>query len=256
MFNLIQGAYSTLNETDPDATTDCWLCLSSGPPYYEGIAFNGSYNMTTSHASSSWGTGKKLTLTEVSGDSPGLCIVTPPPTHKHLCGQIHPIAKTDSSHYLVPNPVGWWACNTGLTPCVSTSFFNSSYDFCVMIQLIPRVHYQPGDSLEEEYTNTRFKREPITLTLALLMGAGIAALVEGRQGIQSLKDAVNEDLRLLEKSIDALEKSLTSLSEVVLQNRRGLDLLFLKEGGLCAALKEECCFYADHTRVVRDSIKN
>lgn len=132
-----------------------------------------------------------------------------------------------------------------------------------MIQLIPRVYYHPGDSLEEEYTNTRFKREPITLTLALLMGAGIAAgvgtgiteLVEGRQGIQSLKDAVNEDLRLLEKSIDALEKSLTSLSEVVLQNRRGLDLLFLKEGGLCAALKEECCFYADHTRVVRDSMQ-
>ncbi|KAG3267976.1 hypothetical protein H1C71_035547, partial [Ictidomys tridecemlineatus] len=106
---------------------------------------------------------------------------------------------------------------------------------------------------------TRFRWEPVSLTLAILLGMGIAAgvgtgttaLVRGTQQMTQLETAMDQNLKILEISITALQESLTSLSEVVLQNRRGLDLLFMREEGLCAALRKKCCFYADHTGVVK-----
>nr|ACJ60908.1 envelope protein [Feline leukemia virus] len=263
LINLVQGTYLALNATDPNKTKDCWLCLVSRPPYYEGIAILGNYSNQTNPPPSCQSIPQhKLTISEVSGQ--GLCIGTVPKTHQALCNETQ--QGHTGAHYLAAPNGTYWACNTGLTPCISMAVLNWTSDFCVLIELWPRVTYHQPEYVYTHFAKAvRFRREPISLTVALMLGGltvggiaagvgtGTKALLETAQ-FRQLQMAMHTDIQALEESISALEKSLTSLSEVVLQNRRGLDILFLQEGGLCAALKEECCFYADHTGLVRDNM--
>lgn len=260
LINLVTGAYLALNYSDPSKTQECWLCLVSSPPYYEGVAVLGHYtNQTTAPDSCTVNSSHKLTLPEVSGQ--GLCIGTIPPTHQVLCNTTERIPT--GNYYLAAPPGTYWACNTGLTPCISATVLSQSTDYCVLVEIWPKVTYHEPEYIYTSFERqTRFRREPVTVTLALLLGrttlGGVAtgigtettALIETSH-FRQLQAAMNADLKAIEESVNALEKS---LSEVVLQNKRELDMLFLREGGLCAALKEECCFYADQTGIVRDNM--
>lgn len=181
-----------------------------------------------------------------------------------LCNQTI-IPSVYDSFLSAPNGT-YFACTSGLTTYVSVATLDKLRDFCVLVQLLPRLTVYTPDQFLPLWTvdpSHRTKREPITAaTLAILIGlgavgtgTGIASLVVSQQQYNRLTAAIDADIAEIQKSIDALTKSVRSLAEVVLQNRRGLDLLLLQQGELCAALKEECCFYSDKTGIVQDSMK-
>uniref|UniRef100_A0A8C0B611 Envelope glycoprotein n=1 Tax=Buteo japonicus TaxID=224669 RepID=A0A8C0B611_9AVES len=258
LWKLVQAAYQALNHTDPNATVVCWLCYDTKPPFYEAIGMNTPYNLTNqaNPLQCRWEERRiGITLKQVRGK--GICLGRIPRAKKGLCSSwIKNVSKTTDNKWVIPGEGGWWICSkTGLTPCLSLNVFNKKKEYCIQVTVIPRILYHQESNLYtywEDREHRIRKREPITaITIATLIGlgvtgaaTGITSIIQQNQGLTSLRAA----------SISYLEKSLTSLSEVVLQNRRGLDLLFLQQGGLYAALGEECCFYADHTGVVRDSL--
>ncbi|NWU39173.1 ENV1 protein, partial [Hylia prasina] len=182
-----------------------------------------------------------------------------------LCSEIITLSQRETHKWLIPSANTLWIChNIGVTPCLYLSKFNPFSDFCIQAVIFPKVLYHSEEEIYQLYEepNHRQKREVITITLSMLLGLGVAtgigtgtaAIIKTNQRYEQIQEIIDEDLQRTELAISNLEKSLSSLAEVVLQNRRGLDVIFMKEGGLCAALKEECCFYADHTGVVRDSM--
>ncbi|XP_058136869.1 MLV-related proviral Env polyprotein-like [Dasypus novemcinctus] len=173
-----------------------------------------------------------------------------------------------TTRFLIPHNTSQWLCtSTGLTPCLNVATLDANNETCVLIFLAPRVLYHSDTDffrclLRKQTSLHLLKREPITaaLTVASLLslagaGTGIAALATQSSALSSLRQAVDEDITYLHKAVKYLKDSLNSLSELVLQNRRGLDLLLLKEGGLCASLGEECCIYANSTGLVEDNLK-
>lgn len=124
-------------------------------------------------------------------------------------------------------------------PCIHLTVLNLSKDFCILVQLVPKLLYHSDEEMLDRWDGGyRAKRKPIAaLTVSLLLGlsvagaaTGVTSLVLQGKNYQELRPAIDLDREKLKESITHLQESLTSLSELVLQSRRGLDLLFLQTG--------------------------
>ncbi|KAF1569725.1 MLV-related proviral Env polyprotein, partial [Eudyptes schlegeli] len=173
--------------------------------------------------------------------------------------------KTPAKWLIPANNTKWICSIIGVTPCLSLNKFDESLEYCVQVAIIPKIFDHSEDFVYDSQITPEHhlsKRELFTaLTVATLMiiggtgvDTGIASLVQQHKEFSALRMAVNEDLARIEQSISALKNSLKSLSEVVLQNRRKLNLLFLQQEGICATLREKCCIYTNHTEIVRDTM--
>ncbi|NXU79963.1 ENV2 protein, partial [Oreotrochilus melanogaster] len=77
LWKILQATFKVLNETHPNLTSDCWLCYTLKPPFYEAIGITAKAKRIndTNPARCLWkkeNTQKGITLAKVTGK--GRCI--------------------------------------------------------------------------------------------------------------------------------------------------------------------------------------
>ena len=93
------------------------------------------------------------------------------------------------------------------------------------------------------------------LRITSALASGTTGLGVAIDSYKKLSLQLISDVNMIYESIKDIQDQVDSLAEVVLQNRRGLDLLTADKGGICLALQEKCCFYTNKPGIVRDRIR-
>ncbi|XP_036130979.1 syncytin-1-like [Molossus molossus] len=259
---ILAATHRALNLSNPKLAEDCWLCMTLGTPMPLAIP--------------------PINSSVVEG---GNCPISPPfrvqPVgfNTSACFQRLPInnsfdldvgfitftncsSLTNYSQSLCPAPGQAFVCGGNMAyPALPVNWTG----LCITAAILPDLDIIPGDEPVPlphlEYIAGRSKRA--VQLVPLLVGLGITgAVASGTAGLgvavesyRKLSNQLIDDVQALSGTINDLQDQIDSLAEVVLQNRRGLDLLTAEQGGICLALQERCCFYANKSGIVRDKIK-
>ena len=125
---------------------------------------------------------RTLTIQTISGQ--GTCLGKVPLSHQHICNQNTPMVH---SKYVISPEQSWWACSTGLTLCVHGEVLNSptANEFSILLPLVPCITYYSEKIVLKNLIGhvggdlKRQKRETISLTLAIILGAGLPSAGTG-----------------------------------------------------------------------------
>ena len=131
---------------------------------------------------------------------------------------------------------------------------------CTLAFLTPQMNIVPNNQTltvplaAHTWSKRAIQFIPLLAGLGITAGVGMAigGIASSTTFYHTLSKHFTDDTERVAKSLVALQDQLDSLAEVVLQNRRGLDLLTAEKGGLCLFLNEECCFYVNQSEIVRD----
>lgn len=270
LFQTLISTYKLLNNVLPNRFEECWLCVPPGsnsqPPFVASPIVLTDFptlpllncsepNITTtpylSHISlfgisdcfSSAGTHLVGILDSKDCNN----TITLNTTTQPLCPNIHNASIL---------------CGTQVYHCLPASWSGT----CTLVFLFPKLGVIPGEEplpipitkfIAGRHDKRAIQIIPLLAALGITAGVatGTAGLTISLTMYHRLSSQFIQDFQQVAQTILTLQGQIDSLSAVVLQNRRGLDLLTAERGGLCLFLGEECCFYVNQSGIVKDKIQ-
>ncbi|XP_045410734.1 syncytin-1-like [Lemur catta] len=263
--NILKTTFSLLNATNPSLAQDCWLCVTSGTPLPTAIpTYNVSYIPLDDRTNCSFSPPFRV---QPSGFNSSGCLQGPSQNNSYdvevgfiTFSNCHTITNISTPVCSPPGQV--FVCGGNLAYTVLPTNWTG---LCILASLLPDISIIPGEEpvpLPSFDLAVGHHRRALQ-AIPLLIGLGITtAMATGGAGVGVATHTYNKlslqlinDVQTLSGTINDLQDQIDSLAEVVLQNRKGLDLLTAEQGGVCLALQERCCFYANKSGIVRDKIK-
>ncbi|XP_006165946.1 syncytin-1-like [Tupaia chinensis] len=242
-YDLLDLTFALLNTSDPTLTQSCWLCLHHQTPIPYALPSNLSLHSTSSNCSvsppflvqplfpvnTSCITSNSTNITSISLDFVSFSNCT---TH----------FENHSLSWPPNNTV--FVCGNNMAYTTLPPSWTGS---CSLATLLPEIEVfngnEPVPIPSLDFIARRPKRAvqliPIFATLGFTAAATVGSTGLGYSlHIKQITEGLISDVQQVASTITLIQDQLDSLTEVVLQKRRGLDLLLAEQGGLCLALQE------------------
>ncbi|KAL0619965.1 provirus ancestral Env polyprotein [Plecturocebus cupreus] len=231
---LVQQEANMLNLTKTMNITNCFLCASLSNSPLAAVPLRSGFSLSHSP------TGPGTTLTDIPvfkahSQNFSLCCKTASSSSPSC----NTTVKVKSSLYVPPG--GYFWSNGILTKLL-------------MLPSLSLVCLSPWSC---SYRQAVFLPVVVGLSLASCLvaaGLGSSALGYSVTSATQLEDKLSVAIKASAASLASLQRRITSLAQVTLQNRPALDLLTAGKGGTCLFLQEQCCYYINETGLVEENV--